>query len=284
MAISVIALGASAAPAASADQGAKVREGSVGGSFAVDESRSAPPARAAASGDCQYSKTRKGFSQIGTRRQYGDNPAWYIRYKYFIYKQDRARTRRGKGGRRVRTKQLEMCSSGGAKGKDGNRIDRVVSYMTLRTRKDRLIGQKWATGEDKSSAGARLTFATPGPVSIGASIPIGDNGKLTGGQGPDKDTPKRMKPFQVNQVYGLWEGGLGVIINAGSSGFQGNVSHALWELPKTARTPRFDVKGRPAVPLRPAVWCLRRSVSPARVAALAAAVSLAGGLSGCLGS
>lgn len=233
------------APGASADEGVKTKRASLGDSFAVNESAGtsrAPTARSAESGDCQFSKKRRGFRQIGSRRQYDDNPAWYIRYKYFIYKQDRARTRRGKGGRRVRTKQLEMCSSGGAKGKDGNRIDRVASYMTLRTRKDRLIGQKWGTGEDVSKAGARLTFATPGPVSIGASIPIGDNGKITGGQGPDKDTPKRFEPFTVNQVNGFGEGSLGVIVNAGSSGYQGNVSHALWELPQTSRTPRFDVE------------------------------------------
>lgn len=241
----IVGLAVVAAPGASAGEAVKTKRGSAGGSFTVEENAGAsrtPVARTAAVGDCQFSKKRRGFRQIGTRRQYENNDAWYIRYKYFIYKQNRARTRRGKGGRRVRTKQFEMCSSGGAKGKDGNRIDRVASFMTLRTRKDRLIGQKWGTGEDKATARAQLSFATRGPVSIGASIPIGDNGKLTGSQGPDKDNPKRLDPFVTNQVNGLWEGGLGVILNAGSSGFQGNISHALWELPQRSRTPRFDVE------------------------------------------
>jgi hypothetical protein len=203
-----------------------------------------PASRMAARADggkCYESGTRKGFKFLGTKTDAADNKAYYVRFKYFAFKLNNARTRGQK--KTTITKQIEMCSVGGGSPKDGNRVDKVVSLMSLKTKKDRLIDQDWAKGEDKPTAAADLNFKVgKGPIEISGTIPVHPTNKLTGSQGYYDDAPTKFDKYRQNEVNAWWEGGLGVILNAGSSDFQGTVGHALWELPQGAANPKFIVE------------------------------------------
>jgi hypothetical protein len=194
----------------------------------------APQAGASAqTGSCLANRRRRGFVDKGViHREYANNKAYYVRFLYFYYRQNNARRA---GPRRRLQRQFELCSVGGAHSKGGNRLDRVMTYMVFTSKKDRLIKWDWGVGKDVGKASRSLTFSVPiKPVTIGASIPIGGSGRLTGAQGYDKDTPKGLRGYEFNQVVGLWEGPTG-----GSTDFEGNVAHGLWEIPQ--RTPASKV-------------------------------------------
>jgi hypothetical protein len=198
-------------------------------------SRGAAPraGTAAQTGSCLPNRHRRGFVDKGViHREYANNKAYYVRFLYFYYRQNNARRA---GPRRRLQRQFEICTVGGAHSKGGNRLDRVMSYMVFTSKKDRLIKWDWGVGKDVGKASRSLTFSVPvKPVTIGASIPIGGSGRLTGAQGYDKDTPKDLRGYEFNQVVGLWEGPTG-----GSTDFEGNVAHGLWEIPQ--RTPASKV-------------------------------------------
>jgi hypothetical protein len=194
----------------------------------------APLANAGAqTGTCLANRRRRGFVDKGViHREYANNKAYYVRFLYFYYRQNNARRA---GPRRRLQRQFEICTVGGAHSKGGNRLDRVMSYMVFTSKRDRLIKWDWGVGKDVGKASRSLTFSVPiKPVTIGASIPIGGSGRLTGAQGYDKDTPKDLRGYEFNQVVGLWEGPTG-----GSTDFEGNVAHGLWEIPQ--RTPPSKV-------------------------------------------
>jgi hypothetical protein len=194
----------------------------------------APGANASAqTGTCLANRRRRGFVDKGViHREYANNKAYYVRFLYFYYRQNNARRA---GPRRRLQRQFEICTVGGAHSKGGNRLDRVMSYIVFTSKRDRLIKWDWGVGTDVGKASRSLTFSVPiKPVTIGASIPIGGSGRLTGAQGYDKDTPKDLRGYEFNQVVGLWEGPTG-----GSTDFEGNVAHGLWEIPQ--RTPASQV-------------------------------------------
>jgi hypothetical protein len=198
-------------------------------------SRGAAPraGTSAQTGSCLPNRHRRGFVDKGViHREYANNKAYYVRFLYFYYRQNNARRA---GPRRRLQRQFEICTVGGAHSKGGNRLDRVMSYMVFTSKKDRLIKWDWGVGKDVGKASRSLTFSVPiKPVTIGASIPIGGSGRLTGAQGYDKDTPKGLRGYEFNQVVGLWEGP-----TRGSTDFEGNVAHGLWEIPQ--RTPPSKV-------------------------------------------
>ncbi|MGH2840318.1 MAG: hypothetical protein ACRDKY_05790 [Solirubrobacteraceae bacterium] len=200
-------------------------------------------AREAGSADCEPDGMRKGFKYLGSTHRGDDNPAYYILYAYFMYKQSKARKY---GESRTRyTKQLEMCSAGGASSKGGNRLDNAITIMSLRTQKPRLIDRTWDTGTDQSHADASMTFEVgKAPVTVSATLTgLNPQDRLAGRQGHHKAaTADTFGRFKFNQVNAEWDGRSGPSVYAGSTGYQGNVGHALWELPERARTPTFAVE------------------------------------------
>ena len=192
-------------------------------------------ARAADGGyTCVSDHKRRGFVIYQPQPLIADKPAYYVRFVYHLYKQNKARkvvTSRGP----TTMKQWEVCTVGGAESRGGNRLSRVVSSMTMGGG-DRLIGWKWGKGKEISEAKATLKFAVPiRPVTVEGSVDVHPTYTFTGSQGPDKDAPAGWAPFEHNQVNAIWEGS-STFRWQGSTHFEGNVGHALWELPQKMRT------------------------------------------------
>lgn len=216
----------------------------------VVRSSSIAPARlssATASGPgsgfaCVRNRARRGFvAYKPVPVAVGDDETAYVRFVYHLYKQNRARTlRRGRGeSDKYVSKQLEACTGGGGEAYRGYRLSRVVSMMTMKS-SDRLIGQKWDSGEEEKRAGASLTFAVPiKPVTISATLNVNPVYKLFGGQGPDEQGPDEFDAYVDNQVNAGWRGA-SLFKFQGSTDYQGNVGHALWELPQRQRTPEIN--------------------------------------------
>lgn len=183
-------------------------------------------------------RKRRGFVIYTPKPSRPDSTdAYYVRYVFHRYKQNRARRVKPPGRPSHLTKQIEVCAIGGGQARGGNRLSRVVSMMTMRSATDRLVGQKWDTGTEVGTAHAKLSFQVPvKPVTISGSLDVNATYTLTGGQGPDKQGPDRFDPYVHNQVNAAWEGS-STFIWQGSTHFQGNVGHALWELPQKSRTP-----------------------------------------------
>jgi hypothetical protein len=195
-------------------------------------------ASASASGyTCVNNRRRRGFVAYEPQAVTQSTDAYYVRHVYHLYKQRLARIL----GERDRhwSKQLEACSVGGGHARGGNRLSRVVSMMSMFSRADRLIGQKWDSGQEVSAAKANLKFAVPlKPVTIEGSVDVHPTYTLTGSQGPDKQAPEGWDSYAYNQVNAIWEGS-DTFRWQGSTHFQGNVGHALWELPQSSRTPQI---------------------------------------------
>jgi hypothetical protein len=193
--------------------------------------------RAAAGGyTCVTNHGRKGFVIYKPQPLETNVDAYYERFVYYLYKQNKARKVYNPSvGRKVLMKQWESCFVGGAQTKGGNRLSRVVSSVTMGGH-DRLIGWKWGKGKEVSEAKASLSFAVPvGPVTVSGSVDVYPTYTTTGGQGPDKDAPDSWKSTVHNQVNAIWEGS-STFRWQGSTHFQGNVGHALWEVPQSLRT------------------------------------------------
>jgi hypothetical protein len=193
-------------------------------------------ASASASGyTCVNNRHRRGFVAYSPQAITWSTKAYYQRHLYHLYKQNRAR----RLDSRYRSKQWEACSVGGAHARGGNRLSRVVSMMTMVTRKDRLVGWKWDSGKEVPTARANLKFAVPiKPVTIEGSVDVHPTYTLTGSQGPDKQGLDTWDSYVHNQVNAIWEGS-STFRWQGSTHFQGNVGHALWELPQQSRTPEI---------------------------------------------
>ena len=194
-------------------------------------------ARTSEAYSCVNNRGRRGFTAYPPRARSMSTDALYIRFVYHYYKQNGAR-QLGPRNRRFATKQLEGCTTGGASARGGNKLRRVVTGMTMASRADRLIGQKWGRGKDKATAKANLSFAVPvRAVTITGSVDVHPEDTFTGSQGPDKQAPSLIDKYDYNQVNAFWEKGSPNIRFNGSTHFQGNVAHGLWELPQSQRTP-----------------------------------------------
>jgi hypothetical protein len=212
----------------------RARSGRVLHSAKVAAASLASGASAAATGyTCVNNRRRRGFVAYSPRAITWSTKAYYQRHLYHLYKQNRAR----RLNNRFQSKQWEACSVGGAHARGGNRLSRVVSMMTMFTRRDRLVGWKWDSGKEVPTARANLKFAVPvRPVTIEGSVDVHPTYTLTGSQGPDKQGLDNWDSYVHNQVNALWEGS-STFITQGSTHFQGNVGHALWELPQRSHTP-----------------------------------------------
>jgi hypothetical protein len=192
-------------------------------------------ARAASGYTCVNDRRRRGFVAYRPFYFTVNKKAIYIQFVYNIYKQNRARRLQGVGG----SKQLEMCSTGGAHARGGNHLSRVGTHFAATNRSPTIIGSRWGTKTRSSNVSASLGFAVPvGPVTINGSVSVHPQDSFTGGQGPDKDTAGKFDPYVDNQVNGLWEGS-STFRWQGSTHFEGNVAHGLWEYPQRAPSPRF---------------------------------------------
>jgi hypothetical protein len=220
----------------------------LGRSGRVRSSRVLPRAslaRAAAGGTgytCVNNRGRRGFVAYAPKPLTRDEDAYYIRFLFHLYKQNRARVlRSSRGLRRYRSKQWEACAVGGAHARGGNHLSRVLATMTMYSRADRLIGWKWGKGKELSTASASLKFAVPiKPVTVEGSVDVHPQNTFTGAQGPDQDAPEDFSDYLQNQVNTLWEGSH-TFRWQGSTHFEGNVGHALWELRQRAPTPSIRV-------------------------------------------
>jgi hypothetical protein len=215
------------------------RNGKVIDSGTLPRARLTDGAHASAEGyTCVNNRTRKGFVAYAPRPMTRDTKAYYERFVFHFYKQNNARRLQGQR-RSYATKQWEGCSVGGAQTRGGNHLSRVMSGMTMHG-PDRLRGWKWGKGKELSNAKASLKFAVPvSPVTIEGSVDVYPTYTFTGSQGPDKDAPGSWDTWKRNQVNSLWEGS-STFRWQGSTHFQGNVGHALWELPQHAHTPPVE--------------------------------------------
>lgn len=197
-------------------------------------------ARASSGYTCVNNRSRAGFVTYEPTRVRADEDQYYSQYLFHLYKQNRARRLTAPSGR-YSTKQFEMCSAGGARTKGGNRLSRAIGMLTLRTEIERLIGWKWGRAQRDGNVSASLTFAVPvKPVSVEGTVSVNSKDRFTGTQGPDRAAPAEYERFKFNQVNSIFETGT-TWRWQGSTGFDGNVGHALWELPQSARNPRTDV-------------------------------------------
>ena len=207
-------------------------------SAAVAPASLAPAATASASYSCVYNRKRRGFAIYPPTPMTANEDAYYSRHVFHLYRQKKARKILGTEGK---TKQWEMCAVGGAHARGGNKLSRVVSMMTIKSKRDRLIGQKWDSGQEVSAAKANLRFAVEvKPVTIEGNVDVHPTYTITGAQGPDKQAPDSWESYVHNQVNAIWEGS-DTFIWQGSTHFQGNVGHALWEFPQGSRTPPIRI-------------------------------------------
>ena len=133
-----------------------------------------------------------------------------------------------------------MCAAGGGGTHHGYRLRRIVSATTMRAGYPALIGSEWGSGEKQHEATATLGFQTSKPVSISATVNINPVAKITGSTGPDGGIPDDFERDWPNQVNGIWDYGSALTRLQGATGYEGNVSHALLEIPQGATTPPID--------------------------------------------
>lgn len=208
----------------------------------VVASRALPPADTTLAGasaqgyTCVNNRRRRGFVAYSPQPLTKSTDAYYIRFLFHLYKQNRARKLRDASGP-YKSKQWESCAVGGAHALGGNHLSRVLGTLTMYSGADHLIGWKWDKGKELSTASASLKFAVPiRPVTIEGSLDVHPQNTFTGAQGPDQDAPSAFDHYLQNQVNTLWEGSH-TFRWQGSTHFEGNIGHALWELPQRARTP-----------------------------------------------
>jgi hypothetical protein len=189
---------------------------------------------------CVSNRRRNGFVTYEPVQVEADEDAYFSKYTFHLYKQNRARRLTAPTGR-YSSKQFEMCAAGGADTRGGNRLTRAVAMFTLRTQYDRLIGWKWGSAQREGTVSASLSFAVPvKPVSIGGTVNVNSKDGFRGAVGPDGKAPEDFERFKFNEVNSIFETG-STWRWQGSTNFDGNVGHALWELPQSARNPRTDV-------------------------------------------
>lgn len=195
-------------------------------------STAAPAAGIARRGSCVKNKSRRGFATYAPRYSRAKTDAYEFQYVFQLYKQNKARRRF-----RRPTKQYEMCAIGGGRAKGGNRLERARSSMAAKTKSSTIIDHSWGSGKEQPSAEASLSFSVPvKPVTISGSLSVHPQDLLTGGQGSDRS--KSFGDYSFNQVNGIWQGG-STFRFQGSTNYQGNVAHALWEYVQASPGPRF---------------------------------------------
>jgi len=166
-------------------------------------------------------------------------------FVFHRYKQNHARKwQPPAAGEPYRTKQFEVCVIGGAQSKGGNKLARTVASMAAIALQPVLAGESWGTGSDQSAASASLSFAVPvKPVTISGTLSVHPQSQLTGSLGLDRDTSVEMQGLADNTVNAAWEGP-DTFKWQGSTHFQGNVGHGLWEVPQSARNLEFRYIGQ----------------------------------------
>lgn len=206
-------------------------------------SRGAPErgvASARGSFSCVYNHRRKGFVAYAPIAQGNSTGDYETHTVFHAYIQNRARKLVGPRGA-YRSKQIETCAIGGVQGKDGNKITRYASHMALDAKKSKIIGWKWDEGHEESEANATLKFAvSKGPVSIGADLPVNPAYDLRGSHAGDEKAPSYFDGLGANQVNALWESS-DTFRWQGSSEYQGNVGHGLWELRQSRPSPGVKI-------------------------------------------
>jgi hypothetical protein len=191
---------------------------------------------------CVNNRQRRGFVAYTPWRRSASKDAYYFQYVYSLYKQNRARRLVSPSGRNYRSKQYEMCSTGNAHSRGGNHLSRAVTSFTTANTRSQIIGWKWGKGTRQGTVSASLGFAVPvGPVTINGSVDVHPQDTFTGGQGPDKDASDIFDGHELNQVNAMWEGS-DTFRWQGSTHFEGNVGHGLWEYRQSSRAPTFYIE------------------------------------------
>lgn len=190
---------------------------------------------AAASDSGQYScyrTTVPGAKLRGYAPRYathnGDRA--YIQFEFALYTVDDARWFTDEGY----TFQQNLCSTGGAKSKNGWRLNMAGVGMTSDNKATRIIDRNWETGSVKGSDTVTLGFkVTKGPVEVSAGLNITASHKWVGGQGPYWAVGKKVNSYANNEVYGYWDGRDQVRNNhQGSDDYEGTSVLSLWEWPE----------------------------------------------------
>jgi hypothetical protein len=211
-------------------------------SFAAEAPQRVLAGTAATGYACVNNRSRNGFVAYTPWRRSASQDAYYFQYIYSLYKQNRARRLVSPSGTRYRSKQYEMCSTGNAHSRGGNHLSRAVTSFTTSNRRSQIIGWKAGKGVRQGTVSASLGFAVPvGPVTINGSVDVHPQDTFSGGQGPDKDASDVFDGHELNQVNAMWEGS-DTFRWQGSTHFEGNVGHGLWEYRQTSRAPGFYIE------------------------------------------
>jgi hypothetical protein len=214
----------------------------IGPATATDVSPTTATTAAAGSGyACVRNQKRRHMTIYKPKALSQKTDAYYLQYKFHMYRMGKARRI---GPSAVEQKQYEICAVGGGKPLNGHRLRRLVATTIAHTGQQLLIGQKWDEGSEESNAKASLGFDVPaGPVTISASVDIEPKGHFGGSLGPDDMIPDAEEGENrfVNQVNNIWEYGGALTRFQGAKGFEGNVSHALYEMPMGTKAPDFDL-------------------------------------------
>lgn len=188
---------------------------------------------------------RDGFVSFKPTYIEASSNRYYMSFINHYYKQNRARSLYIDGTYQ-KSKQFEHCSVGGAITKNGYKLNRVFVSKTMATSARVRLGSNWDTYSGDGQANATLSFnAGAGAFTIGGSTPVGGGDEMGGGNGPYEPSNDKLNSFAHNQTTAYWKSG-----NTwrwdGSTSWQGNVGHVLYELPQGAKNPNFltDAKVR----------------------------------------
>ncbi|MFL6240550.1 MAG: hypothetical protein ACJ735_13765 [Actinomycetes bacterium] len=159
-----------------------------------------------------------------------DETAYWVEYEYAPFQENNARYLYGEG----ETWQVEICQMGGGHSLNGWRLNSVGTYTTDEDNAYRLISGSSGTysGATRSTESRSLDFQLSGKViTISGSLSVDATHRQVGGQGD----LTQVRPYDVapqNAVYEYWDGHDSPQDSfQGSDGYEGNVSHALWEFP-----------------------------------------------------
>lgn len=201
---------------------------------------------------CLNNRSGEGFHVEDTERADGTSDQYDYSFAWHTYSYERARFVSGFG----HTLQVEICSIGGLDMQGGWRSTVVGQGQAFspgdstpvhNESKSYRIGKEWGAGPTQSSTTRSLGFSVGGgktPISISGSVSQNASDTLQGSYAPPYSD--EFSKHNLNAVNGWWQddchnsfGGCSTV--SGSSDFQGQVVHGLWEFKQKAKRDRTFV-------------------------------------------
>lgn len=163
-----------------------------------------------------------------------NNNKYYMQFIYHKYMITNAR----QFANGTWTRQFEWCTAGGGSTKNGYHTKTVGSTVTTNTSTPRIVGWKWGTTTVDSTVSATLGFKVGDPkgvVNLDGSVQVHPRDTYTGTQGPWSAASDSANGYPQNEVSTYYQCGCPWNYS-GSSDYQGNVGHGLWEWPMSDTT------------------------------------------------